>query len=191
MSFEKGGIPRYHVILTFMQFNGFDKLSACITDVEFKYKVPIPMRTCRKSRSFWQSVGYGHASSTLPAPARIWFNFKEDLVILQRVLVLQDGSAGGGVAYNLGQCPRHELRCMRRLELWTELHNCRNKLGRPAPEDIHESVQLFGNSEELLIVDRDWYHSDNSNSEGELVLVDMGLEEIWGIFLGEQSVGMD
>jgi hypothetical protein len=136
------------------------------------------------------SCGYGLGFSTYTEPGRIWFNFKEDVFVPQKCSEVDEEGILDGGSYNLGQCPRHELERVRKIALRLIPYDWEGYVehGRAIPDEIHEAVQLFGNLEELILIDQDWYDDDvgDERGPGDVIVVDMGVEEIWDHHYGWQ-----
>lgn len=161
--------------------------TAYIYDEESPHPTSPLLHVCRESRDLLQSLGYGLGFSTYTSPARLWFNFNDDVLLLDKVPNFQKYGILDGGSYNMGQCPRHELESVRRLALPIPNSSVYG-YDSPIPEDVHEAVQLFGNLKELLIIHRDWYEEDHMGylrePSGNATVVDVGHEEIWGHYLG-------
>jgi hypothetical protein len=162
--------------------------SARVRDRDDAYKVPVLLHVCRESRSLLESLGYRLAFSTYTSPARVWFNFKEEILVVPQLTgydSLEEYGIRDGGSSLLGQCPLNELERLRRVALQSGDYY---RYGNPIPDSVHEVVQLCGNLEELLIVDHDWYHDEDDDQPrgdlGDCVVLDTGLEEIWGHYWG-------
>ena len=140
------------------------------------------------------SCGYGWGLSTYTKPGRIWFNFKEDILIPEKVYYLDEDSILDGGSYNLGQCPRIELERVRKLALRLHRPYWGGHPGedpRTVPDVVHEAVQLFGNLEELNLVIQCWFDDDmyEDFAPGGTIFADVGLEEIWDHHYGWRTQG--
>lgn len=153
------------------------------------YNIPVLLQVCQESRYYLISLGYGLVFSTYTSPAQFWFNFKEDILIIERVwaegfhwpAILDGGS------FNMGQCPTEELHRVRRLAILLKGY-C---YGDKVPDEIHEVVQMFGNLEELFVADCVKYedHYDDHDPPIDFafrnpIFVDACNEERWGYHIG-------
>jgi hypothetical protein len=152
-----------------------------------QYPMPVLLQVCQESRNLLQAYGYELAFSTRTAPAQTWFNFSSDFLYLRNIEHYDDlehsESLDGGY-WNIGQFSSRDLSLVKKLALYLPREDYVN--GGPLPRSLHMAVQLFGNLQELLLVEddvqrerRDRYWR-NGCEQGEAVAVDMDVEELWG-----------
>jgi hypothetical protein len=155
---------------------------------KFYHEGPIPvlLHVCRESRELLKSYGYALTFSTRTAPAMTWFNYSSDILHLREHDEDEHASPtlDGGM-WNIGQFARHDLDRVSKLAL--SLHSWDYCYGGKVPAAIHKAVQLCRNLKELLIVEIDyhdvtckdiyWY---SWNGGGEIAVVDLSVEELWG-----------